>query len=139
MGGSIHIHGTASSIVDTVFVCRHRGTPPRASLFRNTGELVQLMAHELDELREGGMKPTAGDIRCIAFGHITRMAIWNLRADWDAARPTGEKLTTIRQAMDTITTADAVRATLEGAALATMASTPTKTKEKRKQANAATF
>ena len=33
MGGSIHIHGTASSIVDTVFVCRDRGTTPRAWLF----------------------------------------------------------------------------------------------------------
>ena len=33
MGGSIHIHGTASSIVDTVFVCRDRGTTARASLF----------------------------------------------------------------------------------------------------------
>jgi len=94
---------------------------------------------ELDELRAGGMKPTAGDIRCIAFGHITRMAIWNLRADWDAAQPTGVKLETIRQAMDAITTADEVRATLEGVTSATMARTPTKTKEKREQANAAAF
>jgi hypothetical protein len=27
MGGSIHIHGTGSSIVDTVFVCRERRVP----------------------------------------------------------------------------------------------------------------
>ena len=29
MGGSIHIHGTASSIIDTVFVCRSTGAVPR--------------------------------------------------------------------------------------------------------------
>ena len=139
MGGSIHIHGTGSSIVDTVFVCRDTGTESRVELFRSTGELVRLMARELEELRSAGMNPTAGDVRCIAFGHITRMAVWNLRPNWDAAQPTGEKLETIRQAMDTITTADGVRATLAGEAAATMASTPTKTKERREQAHAAAF
>ena len=33
MAGSIHIHGTASSIVDTVFVCRSNGSAPRQWLF----------------------------------------------------------------------------------------------------------
>ena len=35
MGGSIHIHGTGSSIVDTVFVCRQSGTTPRSWLFHD--------------------------------------------------------------------------------------------------------
>src|SRR5690606_38635663 len=39
MGGSIHIHGTGSSIVDTVFVCRHRGYTPRQWLFESSEEL----------------------------------------------------------------------------------------------------
>ena len=34
MGGSIHIHGTASSIIDTVFVCRSTGTVPSRWLAR---------------------------------------------------------------------------------------------------------
>lgn len=38
------------------------------------------------------MKPTAGDIRCIVFGHLTRMAIWRLRKNWSPALPTGERL-----------------------------------------------
>lgn len=33
MGGSIHIHGTSSSVVDTVFVCRDQGRAPRQWLF----------------------------------------------------------------------------------------------------------
>ena len=49
------------------------------------------MARELAELRVAGMKPTAGDIRCIAFGHITRMAIWNLRPIGMRHAPTAAK------------------------------------------------
>lgn len=115
MGGSIHIHGTGSSIVDTVFVCRDRGAPPRTMLFENAGELAQLMYRELADLRSAGMTPTAGDIRCIAFGHITRMAIWRLRSKWDASSSTAAKLESIRLAMNALATVDEVRAALEEA------------------------
>ena len=30
--------------------------------------------------------------RCIIFGHLTRMAVWNLRKSWDRSLPTAEKL-----------------------------------------------
>jgi adenine-specific DNA methylase len=113
MGGSIHIHGTGSSIVDTVFVCRDRGTTPRALLFENAAQLARIMADELNELRAAGMTPTAGDIRCIAFGHITRMAIWGLRPDWDVSISTERKLATIRAAMDSLVTVDELREALE--------------------------
>lgn len=115
MGGSIHIHGTASSIVDTVFVCRDRDITPSAWLFENPDQLAQLMARELDELRKAGMKPTVGDTRCIAFGHITRMAIWRLRPGWDASVATTRKMNIIRTAMDTLATVDQVHEALEGA------------------------
>ena len=108
MGGSIHIHGTASSIVDTVFVCRDRGATPRAWLFDDADGLAGIMAKELEELRAAGMKPTAGDIRCAALGHITRMAIWRLRPSWDAALPTAKKLANFRKAMDLLATVEEV-------------------------------
>ena len=114
MGGSIHINGTGSSIVDTVFVCRDSGAAPRHTLIENAAQLAVVMSKELAELTAAGMKPTAGDIRCIAFGHIARMAIWGLRSGWDASRPTAEKLEVIRQAMDGIATVDQVRVALEG-------------------------
>jgi hypothetical protein len=113
MGGSIHIHGTASSIVDTVFVCRDRGITPRAWLFHDALGLARIMSIELASLRLAGMKPTAGDIRCIAFGHLTRMAIWNLRSTWDRFLSAKEKLENVRQAMDSIATVDAVKAQIE--------------------------
>jgi len=114
MGASIHIHGTASSIVDTVFVCRDRGTTPRAWLFEDDQGLAGIMAKELDELRAAGMKPTAGDIRCTALGHITRMAIWQMRPSWDATLPTEKKLAIFRDAMNAIATVEKVTKRLEG-------------------------
>lgn len=115
MGGSIHIHGTGSSIVDTVFVCRDRGSSPRAWMFEDAAQLARIMIRELAELRAAGMKPTDGDIRCIAFGHITRMAIWNLRPLWDIHQPTQKKLALIRAAMDAIATVNEVKTNLQGA------------------------
>jgi adenine-specific DNA methylase len=108
MGGSIHIHGTGSSIVDSVFVCRNRGTMRRKWLFKDSEGLARLMAEELAELCDAGMKPTLGDIRCMAFGHITRMTAWRLRQSWDAALPTQRKLAIFRQAMDATATFDQV-------------------------------
>ena len=92
MGGSIHIHGTASSIVDTVFVCRDTGHTPCEWLFASGDELAPIVASDLAQLTEAGRKPTTGDTRCIIFGHLTRMAIWNLRKGWDAEQPVDEKL-----------------------------------------------
>ncbi|MBK9444283.1 MAG: DNA methylase [Comamonadaceae bacterium] len=113
MGGSIHISGTGSSIVDTVFVCRRNGDVPAQWIFNNAPELVTIMRSELTQLSSAGMKPTAGDIRCISYGHITRMAVANLRAGWDATLPTGEKLNAIKAAMNAIALLDDVRAGLE--------------------------
>ena len=39
-------------------------------------ELTRIVRDDLGQLRLAGVKPTAGDIRCITFGHLTRMAIW---------------------------------------------------------------
>ena len=108
MGGSIHIHGTGSSILDSVFVCRDRGQTPRAWLFDDADELAHLLANEMAELRAAGMKPTAGDIRCAAFGHITRMTIWRLRPRWDKTLSTETKLGAFRDAMNSLATVDDV-------------------------------
>jgi putative DNA methylase len=109
MGGSIHIHGTGSSILDTVFVCRQSGTTPRSWLFADAEELAAIMAAELADLRTAGMTPTPGDIRCMALGHITRMAIWRLRPAWNSRLATPEKFAILREAMNRIATVDSVQ------------------------------
>ena len=97
MGGSIHIHGTSSSIVDTVFVSRSTSTASKDTICKTTHELARLIAGELSHLEEAGMKPRKGDIRCITFGHLTRLAIWNLRSRWDASLPTADKLALVAE------------------------------------------
>lgn len=99
MGGSIHIRGTSSSIVDTVFVCRSTGMALQAHLCKTPDELASLVADDLAQLRFAGLKPTVGDIRCITYGHATRMAVWNLRPNWDNRAPTSSKLDKFREAL----------------------------------------
>ena len=92
MGGSIHIHGTGSSIVDSVFVCRSQGSSRPGQTFKDLTGLGSIILEELVQLRSAGMKPTAGDIRCIVFGHLTRMAVWRLGRSWNRELPTTQKL-----------------------------------------------
>ncbi len=92
MGGSVHISGTGSSVVDTVFVCRSTGKVSKASLASSTAEIASIVVRDLGDLEEGGLKPTQGDIRCVLFGHLVRLAVWRLRTGWDRTGPTDERL-----------------------------------------------
>jgi len=102
MGGSIHIHGTNSSIIDTVFVCRKKGKSSRQWLFTSSDQLAVIVAHDLALLAKAGRTPTKGDTRCIVFGHLIRMAIWNLRTTWDQTLATAERLERFRKAVSAL-------------------------------------
>lgn len=92
MAGSIHIHKSDSSIVDTVFVCRTTGRVLARHLGTDPDAIARLVASDLDHLREGDVQPTRGDARCITYGHLARLAVWRLRDTWDADAAWGEKL-----------------------------------------------
>ena len=92
MGASIHINGTGSSIIDTVFVCRSTGRIPRRWLAKSPIALAEVVFGELQMLRETKLVPSQGDIRCIVLGHLMRLAIWNLRAGWNRAQKTGDRM-----------------------------------------------
>lgn len=113
MGGSIHIHGTDSSIVDSVFVCRSTGSAPKDTLCRSAEGLAALVAKELSELTEAGMTPRRGDIRCITFGHLTRLAIWNLRESWNRDLSTAAKLKRFGLALRSFGEPDDIMARIE--------------------------
>lgn len=100
MGGSIHIHGTDSSIIDTVFVCRDPDVAIIQNPFESLSELSNIVKIELGQLRMAGMRPTVGDIRCIVFGHLTRMAVWNLYPSWNNKDSTAEKLSRFSKMID---------------------------------------
>jgi len=92
MGASIHINGTGSSIIDTVFVCRSTGIMQRKWLADSPEIVAKIVEEDLANLRVGNVKPTPGDIRCITFGHLIRLAIWSLRCGWDKNKPTASRL-----------------------------------------------
>lgn len=83
MGASIHINGTGSSIIDTVFVCRSTGSVPRKWIVDSMDQVADLVREDMTQLRRGNVKPTPGDVRCVAYGHLIRLAVWNLRETWD--------------------------------------------------------
>ncbi len=99
MGGSIHIHGTTSSIVDTVFVCRESGQAPEQWLFDSPERLVKIVTEDLAQLSTAGRRATHGDTRCIVFGHLTRIAVWQLRTSWDRSLRTADKIAALREHM----------------------------------------
>ena len=76
-----------ASIIDTVFVCRRTGTMQRKWLADSPDEVARIVEKDLDLLRAGNVKPTPGDIRCITYGHLVRLAIWALRIEWNKREP----------------------------------------------------
>ena len=96
MGASIHINGTGSSVIDTVFVCRSTGRTPRRWIVDTPEGVANIIREEVDALSLAGLNATQGDIRCIAHGHLTRLAIWNLRQSWNPAAPVSARMDAIR-------------------------------------------
>jgi len=95
MGASIHISGTDSSIVDTVFVCRSKGVTQRHLLADDPDAMAALVDDDVKKLGAGGVNVGIGDIKCITRGHLIRLAIWHLHRNWDKSLPTAAKLSAI--------------------------------------------
>ena len=97
MSASLHINGTGSSILDSVFVCRHgacrSSSPPVAE------EIQALLVNDCREMQAGGVHVSAGDVRCLANGRITQLAVSVLRADW---KPDREIEVRLAQATDVL-------------------------------------
>jgi putative DNA methylase len=108
MSGSIHINGTGSSIVDTIFVCRSTGTVPRRLLATSAKEILRLVQDDTKNLIAGEVNPTRGDIRCLIFGHLIRLTIWNLRQSWDKHKSVADKLSAVSDHIDSVGGVEAV-------------------------------
>ena len=115
MGASIHINGTGSSVVDTVLVCRSTGRFPRRWLARDAAGVAEIVRRDIESLAQAGLTATQGDIRCVCFGHLTRLAIWYLRGTWDSKRPAPDRRNVISQWFIKFGGLTAVLAALEGA------------------------
>ena len=108
MSGSIHISGTKSAIVDSVFVCRPGRDEGDGGSPGDSRCLEDILAIDVDNLRAGGVKLRAGDVRCLALGHLARLAVADLRASWDTTIPTGSRIARVAESMDRVADIDSV-------------------------------
>jgi adenine-specific DNA methylase len=108
MGASIHISGTGSSVVDTIFVCRTTGVIRGSEFVANKETLKQMLRSDLEDLQQAGLEPSQGDARCLALGHLVRLAIWQLRATWQRDADTEDKVDRVRAALQEIYPLDLV-------------------------------
>ena len=116
MGASIHIKNTGSSTIDTVFVCRTTGKMPRKWFAENVKMAADIVAHDLSSLSAGHVALTQGDIRCVTYGHLIRLAIWNLRRDWDKNAPTLARIARVEKWLRTFGNWNEVELLLNGTA-----------------------
>jgi hypothetical protein len=73
---------------------------PRKWLPKDAQGLASIVEEDLRNLRLGKVGPTYGDLRCIILGHLTRLAIWNLRKEWCWEADTEKKLLTVNGWME---------------------------------------
>ncbi|MGO8672976.1 MAG: DNA methylase [Capsulimonadaceae bacterium] len=88
MSASLHINGTGSSILDTIFVCRKPPSPaPEPAPF------PACLMKEIRELAAAGIVVTDGDVACLTLGHHSRAAIRTLgRSSWNPCLDTARRL-----------------------------------------------
>jgi putative DNA methylase len=93
MSASIHISGTKSSIVDSVFVCRSEALPNLSQATPKTAPaLAELVHGDLSLLAAAGRLASTGDILCIVNGHLARIAVSALHDTWNASLPIKDRL-----------------------------------------------
>jgi putative DNA methylase len=114
MGGSIHIHKSGSSILDSVFVCRTEGAVSRRMVEAATAaEVAALVDDDLSRLREADVPVTHGDARCLTFGHLARLAVWRLRTFWNRHATWSRKSVVVAAALADLPRWEEVRPLLE--------------------------
>ncbi|MDR0593848.1 MAG: hypothetical protein LBG60_11440 [Bifidobacteriaceae bacterium] len=87
MSASLHIAGTKSSILDSVFVCRQvTGEASRA------GAVSASVARDVRALKEVPYNPTEGDLACLTAGHVAAAAVRELREGWSAGASLSARL-----------------------------------------------
>ena len=88
MSASLHILGTKSSVLDSVFVCRRINTAHQAR-----ADIQETLEQDAALMAAAEVKLSEGDIRCLASGHIARVAINGLRDGWDNGAPLLDRMT----------------------------------------------
>jgi adenine-specific DNA methylase len=86
MTASLHIAGTGSSVLDSVFVCRVDGKDHRSQ------DIRAVLREDAESMARGGVKLSEGDLRCLAAGHVARITVNSLRSTWQATAPVESRM-----------------------------------------------
>jgi hypothetical protein len=86
MGASLHIAGTKSSVLDSVFVCR------KVRVGVGSESVHDRLKSDLLALHRAGLRVTEGDIRCLLAGHIAQRVINRLRDGWEPGATPQERM-----------------------------------------------
>ena len=87
MRASLHIMRTESSVLDSVFVCRSAESTHQAR-----ADVRNMLEQDAAAMAAAGVKVSQGDIRCLASGHIARVAINGLRGEWDSGATLSDRM-----------------------------------------------
>ena len=87
MAASLHIAGTSSSVLDSVFVCRRRGDRVAHASDAGNRDIRAALCSDLDSMSDAGLPPRQGDVRCLLAGHIAAHAIRVLAPEWVRSDP----------------------------------------------------
>jgi adenine-specific DNA methylase len=98
MGASLHIAKTGASVLDSVFVCR------REAEALTDDDVPSSLSRDIAALKNAGIEVTEGDRRCLAAGHVARLAITRLRPRWDLNAPLLDRMATAREEIEAIAT-----------------------------------
>jgi adenine-specific DNA methylase len=104
MSASLHIAGTGSSVLDSVFVCRpRRPRSSRAVSAEPDDACASALERDGRSMRGAGLRLTRGDLRCLAAGHIARLAINQLGGAWNRAKSLEKRMALAKAALESIT------------------------------------
>jgi adenine-specific DNA methylase len=114
MSASLHISGTGSSVLDSVFVCRLSPAMdtsiPLSSL---SGLLEAQLRKDAAAMFTAGVRITQGDLRCLLAGHIARLAVNTLRPGWNADASLADRMAEASRTLEQITAQADIRALVE--------------------------
>lgn len=102
MGASIHISGTKSSTLDTIFVNRRSGRVRASDFEASRASLKRLVKRDLVALKNADMELTSGDAYCLLLGHVSRLAIWQARKQWDTEASASDKISRMRNTFEEV-------------------------------------
>ncbi len=115
MSASLHIAGTGSSVLDSVFVCR---SAPSSNTFGRHADLrtavEAALAGDADSMGAARLRITRGDLGCLAAGHIARLAVNELVAKWDPSRALESRMDVAEATLVRITSEMDLDALIEG-------------------------